>query len=154
MIEDSTIRQVHDRVDIVDVVSRFNITLTRKGAHYVGLCPFHNEKTGSFIVSPNRNTYHCFGCGAHGDGIDFVMKLDNRTYPEAIEYLANMYGIQVLHSEKPMTDEHGIENRCLLPSLVFRSILSSSLPPTIPNPRRPVSMPMDVGARNTARKSA
>ena len=105
MIEDSTIRQVHDRVDIVDVVSRFNITLTRKGAHYVGLCPFHNEKTGSFIVSPNRNTYHCFGCGAHGDGIDFVMKLDNRTYPEAIEYLANMYGIQVLHSEKPMTDE-------------------------------------------------
>ena len=105
MIEDSTIRQVHDRIDIVDVVSRFNITLTRKGAHYIGLCPFHNEKTGSFIVSPSRNTYHCFGCGAHGDGIDFVMKLDNRTYPEAIEYLANMYGIQILHSEKPMTDE-------------------------------------------------
>lgn len=105
MIEDSTIRQVHDRIDIVDVVSRFNITLTRKGAHYTGLCPFHNEKTGSFIVSPSRNTYHCFGCGAHGDGIDFVMKLDNRTYPEAIEYLANMYGIQILHSEKPMTDE-------------------------------------------------
>lgn len=105
MIEDSTIRQVHDRIDIVDIVSRFNITLTRKGAHYVGFCPFHNEKTGSFIVSPTRNTYHCFGCGAHGDGIDFVMKLDNRTYPEAIEYLANMYGIQILHSEKPMTEE-------------------------------------------------
>ncbi len=105
MIEDSTIRQVHDRADIVDVVSRFNVTLTRKGAHYVGLCPFHNEKTGSFIVSPSRNTYHCFGCGAHGDAIDFVMKLDNRTYPEAIEYLANMYGIQVLHNEKAMTDE-------------------------------------------------
>ncbi len=105
MIEDSTIRQVHDRVDIVDVVSRFNVTLTRKGAHFVGLCPFHSEKTGSFIVSPSRNTYHCFGCGAHGDGIDFVMKLDNRTYPEAIEYLANMYGIQVLHNEKRVTDE-------------------------------------------------
>lgn len=105
MIEESTIRQVHDRVDIVDVVSRFNVTLTRKGAHYVGLCPFHNERTGSFIVSPSRNTYHCFGCGAHGDGIDFVMKLDNRTYPEAIEYLANMYGIQILHNEKSMTDE-------------------------------------------------
>lgn len=105
MIEESTIRQVHDRVDIVDVVSRFNVTLTRKGAHYVGLCPFHNERTGSFIVSPSRNTYHCFGCGAHGDGIDFVMKLDNRTYPETIEYLANMYGIQILHNEKSMTDE-------------------------------------------------
>lgn len=105
MIEESTIRQVHDRVDIVDVVSRFNVTLTRKGAHYIGLCPFHNERTGSFIVSPSRNTYHCFGCGAHGDGIDFVMKLDNRTYPEAIEHLANMYGIQILHNEKSMTDE-------------------------------------------------
>ena len=105
MIEESTIRQVHDRVDIVDVVSRFNVTLTRKGAHFVGLCPFHNERTGSFIVSPSRNTYHCFGCGAHGDGIDFVMNLDNRTYPEAIEYLANMYGIQILHNEKSMTDE-------------------------------------------------
>lgn len=105
MIEESTIRQVHDRVDIVDVVSRFKVTLTRKGAHYVGLCPFHNERTGSFIVSPSRNTYHCFGCGAHGDGIDFVMKLDNRTYPEAIEYLANLYGIQILHNEKSMTDE-------------------------------------------------
>lgn len=105
MIEDSTIRQVHDRADIVDVVSRFNVTLTRRGAHYVGLCPFHNEKTGSFTVNPARNTYHCFGCGAHGDAIAFVMNLDNRTYPEAIEYLANMYGIQVLHNEKQVTDE-------------------------------------------------
>lgn len=105
MIDDSTIRQVHDRADIVDVVSRFNITLTRKGSNFAACCPFHNEKTPSFIVSPHRNTYHCFSCGAHGDSIDFVMKLDGRTYPEAIEYLANMYGIQVLHNEKQFTDE-------------------------------------------------
>lgn len=105
MIDESTIRQVHDRADIVDVVSRFNVTLTRRGSRYVGLCPFHNEKTGSFTVNPARNTYHCFGCGAHGDAIAFVMNLDNRTYPEAIEYLANMYGIQVLHNEKQVTDE-------------------------------------------------
>ena len=105
MIEESTIRQVHDRADIVDVVARYNVTLTRRGAHYVGLCPFHNEKTGSFTVNPARNTYHCFGCGAHGDAIAFVMNLDNRTYPEAIEYLANMYGIQVLHNDKQVTDE-------------------------------------------------
>lgn len=105
MIDDSTIRQVNDRADIVDVVSRFNVPLVRKGAHYSACCPFHNEKTPSFIVSPHRNTYHCFSCGAHGDSIDFVMKLDGRTYPEAIEYLANMYGIQVLHNEKQVTDE-------------------------------------------------
>lgn len=105
MIEESTIRQVHDRADIVDVVARYNVTLTRRGAHYVGLCPFHNEKTGSFTVNPARNTYRCFGCGAHGDAIAFVMNLDNRTYPEAIEYLANMYGIQILHNDKQVTDE-------------------------------------------------
>ena len=105
MIDDSTIRQVHDRADIVDVVSRFNVPLVRKGSNFAACCPFHNERTPSFIVSPHRNTYHCFSCGAHGDSIDFVMKLDGRTYPEAIEYLANMYGIQVLHNEKQITDE-------------------------------------------------
>lgn len=105
MIDESTIRQVHDRVDIMDVVSRYQIQLTRKGAHYFACCPFHNERTPSFIVSPNRNTYHCFSCGAHGSPIDFVMNLDNKNYPEAIETLANMFGIQVLHNEKPKTDE-------------------------------------------------
>lgn len=105
MIDDSTIRQVHDRAEIVDVVSRYNIPLVRRGAHYSACCPFHNERNPSFIVSPNRNTYHCFSCGAHGDAIDFVMRLDNRTYPEAIEYLANMYGIQILRNEKPKSEE-------------------------------------------------
>lgn len=105
MIDESTIRQVHDRADIVDIVSRYQITLTRKGAHYTACCPFHNERTPSFIVSPSRNTYHCFGCGAHGSPIDFVMNLDNKNYPEAIEAIANMIGVQVRHIERPKTDE-------------------------------------------------
>ncbi len=105
MIDESTIRQVHDRADIVDIVSRYQITLTRKGAHYTACCPFHNERTPSFIVSPGRNTYHCFGCGAHGSPIDFVMNLDNKSYPEAIETIANMIGVQVKHIERPKTDE-------------------------------------------------
>ena len=105
MIDESTIRQVHDRADIVDIVSRYQITLTRKGAHYTACCPFHNERTPSFIVSPGRNTYHCFGCGAHGSPIDFVMNLDNKNYPEAIETIANMIGVQVKHIERPKTDE-------------------------------------------------
>lgn len=105
MIEDSTIRQVHDRADIVDVVSRYQVPLKRQGANFVACCPFHNEKTPSFIVSPSRNTYHCFSCGVHGDAIDFVMRLDNKTYPEAIEYIANMYGIQVLHNHRQISQE-------------------------------------------------
>ncbi len=104
-IDEQTIRKVHDAADIVDVVSRYNIQLTRRGANYFACCPFHSEKTGSFIVSPGRNTYHCFGCGAHGSPIDFVMNLDNKSYPEAIEQLANMYGIPVQHVEKQQTAE-------------------------------------------------
>ena len=105
MIDDSTIRQVHDRADIVDVVSRYQIQLTRKGVHYAACCPFHAERTPSFIVSPSRNTYHCFSCGAHGDPIAFVMNYDNKTYPEAIEAIANMIGVQVKHVERHKTDE-------------------------------------------------
>lgn len=105
MIDDSTIRQVHDRADIVEVVTRSGVDLRRRGANYMACCPFHNERTPSFIVSPSRNTYHCFSCGVHGDAIAFVMNLENKTYPEAIEHLANMFGIQVLHNERQQTDE-------------------------------------------------
>lgn len=105
MIEESTIKQVHDRADIVDVVNKYNITLTRRGVNLFGCCPFHNERTPSFVVNPARNTYHCFGCGAHGDAIRFVMELENKTYPEAIEHIANMFGIPVLHTAKQLTDE-------------------------------------------------
>ncbi len=110
-IDEQTIRKVHDTADIVDVVSRYNIQLTRRGANYFACCPFHSEKTGSFIVSPGRNTYHCFGCGAHGSPIDFVMNLDNKSYPEAIEQLANMYGIPIRHIEKQQTAEQEEQER-------------------------------------------
>lgn len=105
MIDESTIRQVHDRADIVDVVTRSGVDLQRRGASYMACCPFHNERTPSFIVSPSRNTYHCFSCGVHGDAIDFVMRLDNKSYPEAIEHIANMFGIQVMHNERQQTAE-------------------------------------------------
>lgn len=104
-IDDITIRRVHERCDIVDVISKAGITLTRRGSDFIALCPFHQEKTGSFHVSPSRNTYHCFGCGAHGDGISFLMEYENKTYPEAITELAHMYGIQVTHVEKEESEE-------------------------------------------------
>lgn len=105
MIDDSTVKQVHDRADIVEVVTRSGVNLQRRGANYMACCPFHNERTPSFIVSPSRNTYHCFSCGVHGDAIDFVMRLDTKTYPEAIEHIAKMFGIQVMHNERPQTAE-------------------------------------------------
>ncbi len=105
MIDDSVIRQVHDRADILDVVTGYNVQLKRVGANWKGCCPFHNERTPSFIVSPGRGTFHCFGCKAHGDAIAFVMNIDGKTYPEAIEYLAGKLGITVTHNERQQTDE-------------------------------------------------
>lgn len=104
MLDESTIRQVHDRADIVDVVSRY-VELKRFGSSYKACCPFHSERTPSFTVSPSRNRYKCFGCGKSGSPVDFIMELENMTYPEAIEHLAKMFGIQILHNEKPKTQE-------------------------------------------------
>ena len=105
MIDRQTIQQVQDRVDIVDVISRYNIQLQRKGASYVACCPFHSEKTPSFNVSPTRNFYYCFSCKKGGDAIKFVQEYDNKTYPEAIETIANFMGIPVYHTEKEQTAE-------------------------------------------------
>ncbi|HEY8519390.1 MAG TPA: DNA primase [Gammaproteobacteria bacterium] len=82
------------RADIVEVVGA-RVTLKRAGANYKALCPFHGEKTPSFIVSPSRGTYHCFGCGVHGNAIDFLMQFDNLSYPEAVEALAESLGLEV-----------------------------------------------------------
>ena len=81
------INEVKLRNDIVSVVSEY-VSLKRSGSNYVGLCPFHSEKTGSFIVSPSKQICKCFGCGEGGDPIGFLMKIENITYPEAIEILA------------------------------------------------------------------
>ena len=102
MIEKSTIDEIFDRADIVDVISDF-VQLRRAGTSFKGLCPFHNERTPSFSVSPSRNTYHCFGCGAHGTAVNFLMEHEAMTYPEALRWLANKYGITV--KETQVSDE-------------------------------------------------
>ena len=76
-----------DRSDIVDVVSSY-VALTRKGSNYFGLCPFHNEKTGSFSVAPDKQMYYCFGCHKGGGAINFIMEIENLAYPDAIRFLA------------------------------------------------------------------
>lgn len=98
MIDRQTIERIKDAANIVDVVSDF-VTLKKSGANYKGLCPFHNEKTPSFIVTPSRGTCHCFGCGKGGDSVSFVMEHEQMNYPEALRWLAGKYHIEIQERE-------------------------------------------------------
>ena len=94
MIPQEFIQSLLGRVDIVDVVDRY-VKLKKAGANFQALCPFHNEKSPSFSVSPTKQFYHCFGCGAHGNAIGFLMEYSGLAYPEAIRALAETVGMQV-----------------------------------------------------------
>ncbi len=104
-VQDDKISEIKNSADILEIVSE-SVTLKKTGQNYVGLCPFHSEKTPSFSVSPQRSIYHCFGCGAGGDVISFVMKRDNLSFPETITWLANRCGIELPDSQ---TDQKGIQ---------------------------------------------
>ena len=93
------IEEIRSRNDIVDVIGSA-VRLKRSGANYFGLCPFHNEKTGSFCVSPERQTYHCFGCDAGGNVISFVMDYENYSFQEAVKYLAERAGMSLPEAEE------------------------------------------------------
>lgn len=94
MISQATIQQILNRIDIIDVVGAF-VKLKRRGSNFLGLCPFHNEKTPSFTVSPSKELYKCFGCGRSGNAVSFVMEHEKYSYPEALRWLANKYGIEI-----------------------------------------------------------
>lgn len=102
MIDQITVGRIQDAAQIVDVVSDF-VTLRKRGVNYVGLCPFHDDRTPSFSVSPAKNICKCFACGEGGTPIHFVMKHEQMTYYEALKYLAGKYNIEVI--EKEYTDE-------------------------------------------------
>ena len=94
LFPDYIIREVAEKNDIYDVVSQ-TVSLKKTGSSYIGLCPFHNEKTPSFSVSPRRGIFKCFGCGEGGDVIGFVMKNENLTFYEAVSRLAQRANIQL-----------------------------------------------------------
>ena len=94
MISPNTIQQIQHRAEILDVVGNF-VKLKRRGTNYLGLCPFHNEKTPSFTVSPTKEIFKCFGCGKSGNLISFLMEHEKYSYVEAIRWLANRYGIEI-----------------------------------------------------------
>lgn len=102
MIDQATIQKIFDAADIYEVVSDF-VNLRKRGVNYLGLCPFHNEKTGSFTVSPAKGIYKCFGCGEGGNAVNFIMKHEQLSYVDALKYLAAKYHIPV--EEKELTDE-------------------------------------------------
>ena len=91
---DDIIEEVRQKNDIVDVVSQY-VKLTRKGSSYFGLCPFHNEKTPSFSVTPGKQMYYCFGCGAGGNVFNFIMEYENYSFGEALKHLADRAGVEL-----------------------------------------------------------
>jgi len=94
MIPPSFIDDLLQRVDVADVVGQY-VSLKKSGANYSGLCPFHTEKSPSFTVSPTKQFYHCFGCGAHGTAVGFLMEHLGLSFPQSVEELANRVGLQV-----------------------------------------------------------
>ncbi len=104
MIDRSTIDRIIDAADIVEVIQDF-VLLKKRGANYLGLCPFHNEKTPSFTVSPSKGIFKCFGCGKAGNSVNFIMEHERLSYPEALRFLAAKYHIDVV--EREMTPEEG-----------------------------------------------
>ena len=105
MIDKATIDRIQDAAQIVDVVSDF-VTLKKRGVNYLGLCPFHDDRTPSFSVSPSKNICKCFSCGEGGTAIHFIMKHEQLSYYEALKYLAKKYNIEV--REREMTDEEKV----------------------------------------------
>ncbi len=102
MIDKATIDKIYSAANIVEVVGDF-VTLKKKGVNYQACCPFHSEKTPSFVVSPSKGLYKCFGCGKGGNSVTFVMEHEGLTYPEALKYVAKKYGIPI--EEKALTAE-------------------------------------------------
>jgi DNA primase len=102
MIDSHTVDRIYAAADIVDIISDY-VTLKKKGVNYQACCPFHNEKTPSFVVSPSKGVYKCFGCGKGGNAVTFVMEHEGVSYPEALKIVAKRYGIEI--QEREQTEE-------------------------------------------------
>jgi DNA primase len=112
MIQNDFIQTLLARVDIVEVVDRY-VPLKKAGANYTACCPFHSEKTPSFTVSPSKQFYHCFGCGAHGTAIGFLMEYGGKSFPDAVEELAREAGLEVPRSATPAEDTRRLQGQDL-----------------------------------------
>ena len=107
MISKNSIENLKNQLDVVDVVSNY-ITVKKAGANFKACCPFHGEKTPSFVISPTKQIFHCFGCGIGGDSIKFVMEYEKLSYPETIEKLASMYNISLEYDNNQQQQDFSI----------------------------------------------
>ncbi|MBL7575176.1 DNA primase [Peptoniphilus asaccharolyticus DSM 20463] len=105
IIDDEVLEKIRAQVDIVDLISDY-LPLKKSGSNYMGLCPFHNEKTPSFSVSPTKGIFKCFGCGVGGDHISFIMQKENLSFREAVEFLANKYNIELKEYKNNESKQH------------------------------------------------
>ena len=110
MIERDVIDRILAAANIVDVVGDY-VTLKRNGANYKACCPFHDEKTPSFVVSPAKGLFKCFGCGKAGNAVTFVMEHEGISYPEALKSVAKRYGIEIKEREMSAEDVARNDNR-------------------------------------------
>ncbi len=104
LISDDMANQIKDNSDIVDIIGEY-VDLKKAGSSYKGLCPFHNEKTPSFTVDKKKQLFHCFGCGAGGDVVSFIMQKEGLSYPESLKYLGEKAGINIVYSENHVVNE-------------------------------------------------
>lgn len=104
LISDDMINQIKENSDIVDIISEY-VDLKKAGSSFKGLCPFHNEKTPSFTVDSKKQLFHCFGCGAGGDVVSFIMQKEGLSYPDSLKYLAQKAGINLVFNESPGMSE-------------------------------------------------
>ena len=129
MIPESFIQEILNRIDVVDVVDQ-RVKLKKAGANYVACCPFHQEKSPSFTVSPSKQFYHCFGCGAHGSAISFLMEYDGLTFIESVQSIANQLGLAVpndqLNAKKDKADDFKLEEILKRANQYFKKNLRSS----------------------------
>ena len=110
MIDRATVDRIYATANVVEVVSDF-ISLRKQGVNYTACCPFHNEKTPSFVVSPSKGLYKCFGCGKGGNAVTFVMEHEKLTYAEALKWVAKKYGITVEEREETPEEKQRNDDR-------------------------------------------
>ena len=121
MIDQPTIDRILDAAQIYDVVSDF-VTLRKRGVNYVGLCPFHDDKTPSFYVSPAKGLCKCFACGKGGNAVHFIMEHEQMSYPEALKYLAKKYGIEIKERELSSEEKIAQSERASVEFMLTRHI--------------------------------
>ncbi|MGL5987700.1 MAG: CHC2 zinc finger domain-containing protein, partial [Burkholderiales bacterium] len=122
LIPDSFIQDLLNRVDIVDVVERY-VPLKKAGQNYQACCPFHSEKTPSFTVSPIKQFYHCFGCGAHGTAISFLMEHSGMSFPDAVKDLASGVGMRLPSEEPTPADRKAAQQKAMVEALDLPAVM-------------------------------